>query len=713
MMQNRTGSLSIESENMFPIIKKWLYSDHDIFVRELISNGCDAITKLKKLDVMGEYTLPDDFKAEIQVVVNPEEKTISFTDTGIGMTEEEVSEYINQVAFSGATDFLEKYKDKTNEEQIIGHFGLGFYSAFMVADTVTIDTLSWQEGAQAVHWESEGGINYEMSDSTRDKVGTTITLYLSEDSLEFANEYRIREILNKYCSFMPVEIFLSKANAEQEYETIDAADIREDDVVVEKFTEEAKTEERENENGEKEVVEISPKKEKAKINKRPVSISDTNPLWMKHPNDCTEEEYKDFYRKVFNDYKEPLFWIHLNMDYPFNLKGILYFPKVNTEYDNLEGVIKLYNNQVFIAYNIKEVIPEFLMLLKGVIDCPDLPLNVSRSALQNDGFVKKISDYITKKVADKLSGMYKVEREEYEKYWDDISPFIKYGCLKDEKFREKIEEFIIFKDLNDKFITLPEYVEERKKAEGEAVDDEVTVDETDAKAAEEEDKASEENTEAEVLDENGEPVEEEEEKPTIVYYVTDLQQQSQYINLFKEQGINAVILSHSIDQPFISQLEQGELKVRFQRIDADLNDTMTEEVDEETIKAQTESLSEIFKKALGKEQLEVKVEKFKNENISSMMTLSEETRRMQDMMKMYSMGGNGMDMGMFGGGETLVLNSGNKLVQYILDHKEGEHVELFCKQLYDLAMIAHKPLPAEEMTDFVARSNEIMMLLAK
>ena len=726
-MQNRTGSLSIESENMFPIIKKWLYSDHDIFVRELISNGCDAITKLKKLDVMGEYTLPDDFKAEIQVVVNPEEKTISFTDTGIGMTEDEVSEYINQVAFSGATDFLEKYKDKTNEEQIIGHFGLGFYSAFMVADTVTIDTLSWQEGAQAVHWESEGGINYEMSDSSREEVGTTITLYLSEDSLEFANEYRIREILNKYCSFMPVKIFLSKANAEQEFETIDAADIREDDVVVEKFVEEAKTEERENENGEKEVVEISPQKEKAKINKRPVSLSDTNPLWMKHPNDCTEEEYKDFYRKVFNDYKEPLFWIHLNMDYPFNLKGILYFPKVNTEYDNLEGVIKLYNNQVFIADNIKEVIPEFLMLLKGVIDCPDLPLNVSRSALQNDGFVKKISDYITKKVADKLSGMYKVEREEYEKYWDDISPFIKYGCLKDEKFREKIEEFIIFRDLNDKFITLPEYVEERKKAEGEEVDDEVTAEEADAKETGEESKETGEegketgeegketegNAEAEVLDENGEPVEEEEEKPTIVYYVTDLQQQSQYVNLFKEQGINAVILSHTIDQPFISQLEQGELKVKFQRIDADLNDTMTEEVDEETIKAQTESLTEIFKKALGKEQLEVKVEKFKNENISSMMTLSEETRRMQDMMKMYSMGGNGMDMGMFGGGETLVLNSGNKLVQYILDHKEGEHVELFCKQLYDLAMIAHKPLPAEEMTDFVARSNEIMMLLAK
>ena len=608
------------------------------------------------------------------------------------MTEDEVDEYINQVAFSGATDFLEKYKDKTNEEQIIGHFGLGFYSAFMVADRVSIDTLSWQDGAQAVHWESEGGINFEMSDGSKEQIGTTITLYLSEDSLEFANEYRIREILNKYCSFMPVEIFLSKANAEPEYETIDAADVREDDEVIENIVEEAKTEEKENENGEKEIVEVSPRKEKAKIKKRPVSISDTMPLWMKHPNDCTDEEYKEFYRKVFNDYKEPLFWIHLNMDYPFNLKGILYFPKVNTEYDNLEGVIKLYNNQVFIADNIKEVIPEFLMLLKGVIDCPDLPLNVSRSALQNDGFVKKISDYITKKVADKLSGMYKVERENYEKYWDDISPFIKYGCLKDQKFREKMEEFIIFKDLNDKFITLPEYVEERKKAEGK--DTEASKEET-----------AEEKTDKEA--------EEKEEEPTTVYYVTDMQQQSQYVNMFKEQGINAVILRHTIDQPFISQLEQGDLKVKFQRIDADLTDTMTEEVDEDTLKEQTETLSEIFKKALGKEQLEVKVEKLKNDNISSMMTLSEETRRMQDMMKMYSMGGNGMDMGMFGGGETLILNSGNKLVQYILEHKDGEHVDLFCKQLYDLAMIAHKPLAADEMTDFVARSNEIMMLLAK
>ena len=700
-MQNRKGSLSIESENMFPIIKKWLYSDHDIFIRELISNGCDAITKLKKLDIMGEYTLPDDFKPEIQVVVDTEGKTISFTDTGLGMTEEEVDEYINQVAFSGATDFLEKYKDKTNEEQIIGHFGLGFYSAFMVADSVSIDTLSWKEGAVPVHWESEGGIDFEMSDGDKESVGTTITLYLSEDSLEFANEYRVREILNKYCSFMPVEIFLSKANAEQEYETIDKEDLREDDVLVETIIEEAKTEERENENGEKEVVEVSPRKEKAKINKRPVSISTTTPLWMKHPNDCTDEEYKEFYRTVFKDYKEPLFWIHLNMDYPFNLMGILYFPKVNTEYDNLEGVIKLYNNQVFIADNIKEVIPEFLMLLKGVIDCPDLPLNVSRSALQNDGFVKKISDYITKKVADKLSGMYKVDRENYEKYWDDISPFIKYGCLKDDKFREKMSDYIIFKDLNDKYITLPEYVEASKGDAG-STDDE----------GKEEEVVVEDSVEsAEAAD--GEEQEEKEEEPATVYYVTDMQQQSQYINMFKEQDLNAVILSHSIDQPFISQLEQGDLKVKFQRIDAGLNDTMTEDADEETLKAQTESLSEIFKKALGKENLEVKVEKFKNENISSMVTLSEETRRMQDMMKMYSAGGMGMDDDMFGGGETLVLNSSNKLVQYILDNKEGEHTEMFCKQLYDLAMIANKPLKAEAMTEFIARSNEIMLLLAE
>ena len=693
-MQMEKGSLSIESENMFPIIKKWLYSDHDIFVRELVSNGCDAITKLKKLEVMGEYDFPEDYKASIQVEVSPEHKTLSFTDTGIGMTEAEVKEYINQVAFSGATDFLEKYKDKTNEDQIIGHFGLGFYSAFMVADKVTIDTLSWQKDAVSVHWESEGGINFEMSDGDKKEVGTKITLYLSEDSVEFANEYRIKEIIEKYCSFMPVNIYLSKEGAEQEYETIDAADIREDDVVVEKFTEEAKTEEKENENGEKETVEISPAKEKAKINKRPVSLSDTTPLWMKHPNECTDEEYKSFYRKVFNDYKEPLFWIHLNMDYPFNLKGILYFPKVNTQYDNLEGVIKLYNNQVFIADNIKEVIPEFLMLLKGVIDCPDLPLNVSRSALQNDGFVKKISDYITKKVADKLSGMYKVDRENYEKYWDDISPFIKFGCLKDQKFQEKMKDFIIFKNLDDKFITLPEYVENVKGN-----------DEEQPEVVDAEDVAKEEA---------GEETETKEEEPTTVYYVTDVQQQSQYINLFREQGMDALILAHTIDQPFITQLEQSEdVKVHFQRIDSDISDSMKEEGDEETLKKQTETLSDVFKKALGKDQLEVQVQNLKNENISSMITLSEETRRMQDMMKMYSAGGMGMDMSMFGGGETLILNANNALVKYILEHTEGEHVDMFCKQLYDLAMLANKPLPAEEMTDFVARSNEIMLLLTQ
>ena len=693
-MQMEKGSLSIESENMFPIIKKWLYSDHDIFVRELVSNGCDAITKLKKLEVMGEYDFPEDYKASIQVEVSPEHKTLSFTDTGIGMTEAEVKEYINQVAFSGATDFLEKYKDKTNEDQIIGHFGLGFYSAFMVADKVTIDTLSWQKDAVPVHWESEGGINFEMSDGDKKEVGTKITLYLSEDSVEFANEYRIKEIIEKYCSFMPVNIYLSKEGAEQEYETIDAADIREDDVVVEKFTEEAKTEEKENENGEKETVEISPAKEKAKINKRPVSLSDTTPLWMKHPNECTDEEYKSFYRKVFNDYKEPLFWIHLNMDYPFNLKGILYFPKVNTQYDNLEGVIKLYNNQVFIADNIKEVIPEFLMLLKGVIDCPDLPLNVSRSALQNDGFVKKISYYYTKKVADKLSGMYKVDRENYEKYWDDISPFIKFGCLKDQKFQEKMKDFIIFKNLDDKFITLPEYVENVKGN-----------DEEQPEVVDAEDVAKEEA---------GEETETKEEEPTTVYYVTDVQQQSQYINLFREQGMDALILAHTIDQPFITQLEQSEdVKVHFQRIDSDISDSMKEEGDEETLKKQTETLSDVFKKALGKDQLEVQVQNLKNENISSMITLSEETRRMQDMMKMYSAGGMGMDMSMFGGGETLILNANNALVKYILEHTEGEHVDMFCKQLYDLAMLANKPLPAEEMTDFVARSNEIMLLLTQ
>ena len=685
-METKRGSLSINSENIFPIIKKWLYSDHDIFFRELISNGCDAITKLKKLDLMGEYTYPEDFKNTIRVVVNPEEKTLKFIDTGLGMTADEVQEYINQIAFSGATDFLEKYKDKTNEDQIIGHFGLGFYSAFMVADEVHIDTLSYQKDAKPVHWECDGGTEYQMSEGSRTEVGTEITLFLNEDSLEFANEYRAREVINKYCSFMPVEIFLEKANAEQEYETIDEADLKDDDVVVERIHEEAKTEEVENEDGTKETKEISPARDRVKINKRPVSLSDTSPLWTKHPNECTKEEYLEFYRKVFMDYKEPLFWIHLNMDYPFNLKGILYFPKINTEYDSIEGTIKLYNNQVFIADNIKEVIPEFLMLLKGVIDCPDLPLNVSRSALQNDGFVKKISDYITKKVADKLTGMCKTEREDYEKYWDDINPFIKFGCLKDDKFCEKMMDYLLFKDLDGKYQTIKDLVPEEEAPEVDVVENP--------------DEAGEDNAE------------EKEPEKTTIFYVTDEVQQSQYINLFKEEGKNAVILKHNIDSPFISHLEMKNEHVKFQRIDADLTEDFVETVSEEELKETADSLTEIFRKALNNEKLDVKVEKIKNESISSMITLSEESRRMQEMMKMYNM--YGMDPNMFGGaGETLVLNANNQLVQYILNHSDSEHVNLFCEQLYDLALISHKPLAPEAMTKFIARSNEIMMLLAK
>ena len=683
-MSNRHGSLSINSDNIFPIIKKWLYSDHDIFYRELISNGCDAITKLKKLDMMGEYSLPDDYEAKIRVVLNPEEKTLKFIDNGLGMTADEVEEYINQIAFSGATDFLEKYKDKANEDQIIGHFGLGFYSAFMVADEVHIDTLSYKDGATAVHWECDGGTEFDMNDGTKEGVGTEITLFLNEDCLEFANEYRAREVIEKYCSFMPTPIFLEKENAETEYETIPADEVTEKDTVVENIVEEAKYEEKENEDGTKEQVEVSPRMEKAKIVKRPVALNDTNPLWAKHPNECTDEEYIAFYRKVFQDYKEPLFWIHLNMDYPFNLKGILYFPKINMEYESIEGVIKLYNNQVFIADNIKEVIPEFLMLLKGVIDCPDLPLNVSRSALQNDGFVKKISDYITKKVADKLAGLCKTDKESYEKYWDDISPFIKFGCLKDEKFCDKMNDYILFKNLDDKYLTLPEILKK---------------DEADTDTGENQDTDTAADTEKDTR--------------KVVYYVTDKVQQSQYIRMFKEQGMDAVILDHNIDTSFISQLEARNEQYRFARIDADVTDSLKEDVSEEELKKTTDTLTEVFKNALGKDNLDVKVEKLKDENISSMITLSEDTRRMQDMMKMYSMHGMGMDPSMFGGSETLVLNANNALVQYIFEHKDSEHVPTFCKQLYDLAMIANQPLPADEMAAFIARSNEIMMLLAK
>ena len=698
-MAEKHGSLSINSENIFPIIKKWLYSDHDIFFRELISNGCDAITKLKKLDMMGEYALPEDFKGKIQVLVNPEEKTLKFIDNGIGMTADEVEEYINQIAFSGATDFIAKYKDKTNEDQIIGHFGLGFYSAFMVADEVHIDTLSWQEGAKPVHWECDGGTEFDMREGDRAEVGTTITLFLNEDVLEFCNEYRAREVIIKYCSFMPIEIYLSKENT-TETQIIDADEKLDTDTVVE---------------------EIKPEKEedkpRVKIVKRPELLNETNPLWMKHPNECTREEYLEFYRKVFQDYKEPLFWIHLNMDYPFNLKGILYFPKINMEYESIEGVIKLYNNQVFIADNIKEVIPEFLMLLKGVIDCPDLPLNVSRSALQNDGFVKKISDYITKKVADKLSGMCKTEKEEYDKYWDDISPFIKFGCLKDDKFCEKMTDYILFKNLDGKYLTLPECLEVNKT-------------DPDEIAEENGEKEAEGETEAEVVDADGNVVSgneaageteeaaeegEEEKKEKVIYYVTDEKQQSQYINMFKAAKMDAVILTHNIDQPFISQLEAKNEGIKFQRIDADLTDTFrskTSKKAEKELEEAAQSISKVMKKALKKDKITVKVEKLKNKKISSMITLSEESRRMQDMMKMYSM--SGMDMGGFGReGETLILNANHPLVQYIMEHTDGSNVEMICEQLYDLALLQHAPLEPEAMSKFVARSNDIMMLLTK
>ncbi len=704
-MAEKHGSLSINSDNIFPVIKKWLYSDHDIFYRELVSNGCDAITKLKKLDMMGEYELPAEYKPKVEIEVDPDAKTLTFTDNGLGMTADEVEEYINQIAFSGANDFLEKYKDKANDDQIIGHFGLGFYSAFMVADSVHIDTLSYQDGASAVHWECDGGTEFSMTDGIKEGVGTKITLHLNEDCLEFANEYRAREVIEKYCSFMPIPIFLKKANAETEYETIDAADKLDTDTVVETIIEEAKTEEKENENGEKEIVEISPKKEKLKIVKRPVPLNDTAPLWGKTPKDCTDEEYKAFYRKVFLDYKEPLFWIHLNMDYPFNLKGILYFPKINTEYDSIEGTIKLYNNQVFVADNIKEVIPEFLMLLKGVIDCPDLPLNVSRSALQNDGFVKKISDYITKKVADKLIGMCKTDKESYEKYWDDISPFIKFGCLKDEKFCDKMNDYILFKDINDKYLTLPEWLkpveEESKESEGEGNEE-----------ARGEDAPIVENADGTPATDGAPEDEEPKDDRSVIYYVTDLNQQGQYIKMFKEQDMNAVILNHNIDTSFISQLERRNEKYKFMRIDADLTESLKEESNEEELKAATETLTELFHKALGNDKLKVKAEKLKDSNISSILTLSEEGRRMQDMMKMYSMGGAGMDASMFGADQTLTLNTGHELVSYLLEHKDSEHITDFCEQLYDLARISNQPLAPEAMAKFIARSNKIMLLLA-
>ena len=654
----KNGNLSINSENIFPVIKKWLYSDHDIFVRELISNGCDAVTKLKKLSLMGEFDEPDE-PYRIDVTTSANDKTITFTDNGIGMTEEEVEKYINQIAFSGAEAFLEQYKDKATEEQIIGHFGLGFYSAFMVADKVTIETKSYKDGEDAVYWECEDGLEYSMKKCIKADRGTTITLYLNEDSYEFANEYRIKEVIDKYCSFMPVEIYYTNADEPQEDPKDATVDVDAKEVSDTANNAEDSTDSKGPDADDTKTEEKKPE--------APKPLNTTTPLWAKHPNDCTDEEYKEFYRKVFHDYKEPLFWIHLNMDYPFNLKGILYFPKINTQYDNLEGTIKLYNNQVFVADNIKEVIPEFLMLLKGCIDCPDLPLNVSRSALQNDGFVKKISDYITKKVADKLSGMYKTHREDYEKYWDDINPFIKFGCLKDLKFLDKMKDFCIYKNLDGKYVTLPEYLEAGK-----------------------------------------------EKYENKVFYVTDEQAQSQYINMFKAEGMDALIMTQTIASPFITLLEQKNENVHFYRIDAELSDNFVGEgLSEETAKEYKDKLTATFEKALDMKNLNVKVESLKDENTSSILTQPEETRRMQEMMKMYGMAG--MDPSMFGQGEgeTLILNSNNKLVKYVLDNPDSDNTATICCQLYDLAVLANRPLSADAMTKFIARSNEILGILTK
>ena len=675
----KQGNIGVTSENIFPIIKKFLYSDHEIFLRELVSNAVDATQKLKTLASVGE------FKGELgdlTVQVSFDDKIIKISDRGIGMTAEEIDKYINQIAFSGATDFIAKYKDKTNDDQIIGHFGLGFYSAFMVADEVHIDTLSWQKDAKPVHWECDGGTEYDMQDGTRTEVGTCITLFLNEDCLQFCNEYKATEVIKKYCSFMPVEIYVSRANT-PETQTILASEKLDSDHVIE----EVKKEKEED-------------PDKFKITKRPELINDTHPLWTKNPSECTKEEYIDFYRKVFMDYKEPLFWIHLNMDYPFNLKGILYFPKINMEYESIEGVIKLYNNQVFIADNIKEVIPEFLLLLKGVIDCPDLPLNVSRSALQNDGFVKKISDYITKKVADKLSGMCKTQKDEYEKYWDDIAPFIKFGCLKDEKFCEKMTDYILFKNLDGKHMTLPECLEVNK----------TDPDETQEGAVDE----NGEKVEAEVVEDKNEDSAEEEKKDKTIYYVTDEKQQSQYINMFKAAKMDAVMLTDRIDQPFISQLEAKNEGIHFARIDADLTDAFkakTSKKTQEELNAQAEKVEKLVQKALKNDKIKVKIEKLKNKKVSSVLTVSEESRRMQDMMKMY---GGGMDMSMFGAeGETLVLNANHPLVTYITEHEDDANTEMICEQLYDLAKLQNAPLSPEAMTKFVARSNDIMLLLAK
>lgn len=616
-MEITKGSISIDTENIFPIIKKWLYSDKDIFIRELISNGCDAVSKYKRLVSLGEVKNSQDEEYKITVSVSKNNKTIKFSDNGIGMTAEEVDKYINQVAFSGAEDFFNKYKDRMEETDIIGHFGLGFYSAFMVSKKVEIDTLSFQEGADPVRWISEGGTEFEISPSgTRATRGTTITLFLAEDSEEFLNEYEVRSIINKYCSFLPVEIYVEDEDAE----------VKEDEEKVE-----------------------------------PTPLNDTNPLWLKSPKDCTDEEYKEFYRKVFNVFDEPLFWIHLNVDYPFNLKGILYFPKLNNEFELVEGKVKLYNNQVFVADNIKEVIPEFLLLLKGVIDCPDLPLNVSRSFLQNDRDVSKISKHIVKKVADKLKSLCKNNSEEYEKFWDDIQIFIKFGCLKDEGFYDKVKDYILYKDIDGKYITLTDYLEAAK-----------------------------------------------EKHENKVFYVNNLDQQSQYVKLFKDYGLNAVVLDSTIDNNFISFIEYKEMGTKFNRIDSDLSDVLKDKDSEEN-KEEDEKITSLFKSVINERVEKYSVESLKNEETPAMILVSEESRRMMEMQSRFA----GMNFGMdLKEEKTLVINKSNPLVKKLVSLKDNEdkkeEIDVICNQIVDLALLANKELNAEELDLFIKRSNSLM-----
>ena len=619
------GNISVDSENLFPIIKKWLYSDKDIFLRELVSNGCDAVTKLKKLASIGEAQIDENEKFKVTVSIFKDAKKLVISDNGIGMTAEEIDKYINQIAFSGASDFLSKYKEEDDKgSQIIGHFGLGFYSAFMVADSVEIDSLSYQDGAKAAKWTCDGSMEFDLTDGDRTERGTTITLNIAEDSEEFLEESTIRQILHKYCAFLPIEIYVEIPEDKHE----DHCDCGHDH--------------------DHEHEDDTPSE--------PKPINNTTPLWIKNPSECTDEEYKEFYRNVFMDFNEPLFWIHLNVDYPFNLKGILYFPKINHEFAGQEGQIKLYNNQVFVADNVKEVIPEFLMLLKGVIDCPDLPLNVSRSFLQNDGYVKKISSHITKKVADKLTSIYNNERENYEKYWDYINIFIKYGCLRDEKFYEKVKDVIIYKDIDGKYLTLDEYLDGKEEKD--------------------------------------------------VYYVSDPQTQSQYINMFKNQGLNAVVLPSMMDTHFISLVEMKQTGVKFKRIDSAINDISDNTEKDDSAKEQEKKLIEKFKNEIKDDTLKIEVQSLKDDSIPAVILLGEQSRRMQEMYKAYGQQMAGM-ADMFHDEFTLVLNSNNSLIKKI-DTLNDEDANLVIDHVYDLAKISHSPLPAEQMTKFIERSNKLL-----